>query len=111
MSEVQRPGGVSIHYEARGDGPLAVLVPYWSWAPGVYDELLDDLAGDHRVLLYHPRGTGLSTREGPYEIETDCADLEAVLEAEGGGAVLICVADSVNRATAWPRGAPTSRPG
>jgi pimeloyl-ACP methyl ester carboxylesterase len=99
VSEVQRPDGASIHFTVRGDGPLVALVPYWSWMPGVYDEVLDDLAADHRVLVYHPRGTGRSSRRGPYDMETDAADLEAVLEAAGGPAVVLCVANAVNRAT------------
>ena len=96
MPHVLRPDGVSIHYESRGEGPLAVLVPYWSWVPGVYDDLLAGLAADHRVLTCHLRGTGSSTRTGPYDMETDAGDLEA---EDGGAAVLLCVADAVNRAT------------
>jgi pimeloyl-ACP methyl ester carboxylesterase len=99
MPEAQRPDGASIHHEARGEGPLVVLAPWWSWVPGVYDELLDELAADHRVLAYHPRGTGRSSRTGPYDMETDAADLEAVLEEAGPAAAVICVANSVNVAT------------
>ena len=100
MPQVHRPDGVSIHYESRGEGPPAVLVPYWSWVPGVYENLLGDLAADHSVVTLHLRGTGSSTRSGPYDMETDTADLEAVLEAiDGGPAVLLCVGDAVNRAT------------
>lgn len=99
MSEVRRPDGVSIHYTVRGEGPLVALAPYWSWMPGVYDPVLDDLAADHRTLVYHPRGTGESSRRGPYDMETDAADLEAVLAAAGGPAVVFSLANAVNWAT------------
>jgi pimeloyl-ACP methyl ester carboxylesterase len=98
MPTVSRDDGVEIHWEARGEGPTVVLASYWSWSPGVYDELFDLLAVDHRVVTYHLRGTGESSREGPYEMETDTADLEAVLEAAGGPALLLGIADSANRA-------------
>jgi pimeloyl-ACP methyl ester carboxylesterase len=97
MPELERPDGVSIHYELRGEGPLVALASYWSWSPGVFAELLAELERDHRVLTYDVRGIGRSTRSGPYDIETDTSDLEAVLERAGGAAALIAVADSANR--------------
>jgi pimeloyl-ACP methyl ester carboxylesterase len=57
------------------------------------------LERDHRVLTYDMRGCGRSTRRGPYDIETDSADLEALLDEAGGAAALIAVADSANRST------------
>jgi pimeloyl-ACP methyl ester carboxylesterase len=100
MATLSRPDGVELHYEIRGnDGPLVVLAPYWSWSPGIFDEFLDDLASDHRVLVSHLRGTGLSSRQGPYDMETDTADLEALIEEAGGPALVIGIADSANRAS------------
>jgi pimeloyl-ACP methyl ester carboxylesterase len=98
VARLTRPDGVELHYEIRGDGPLLAFAPYWSWTAGVYDEMLGDLAGDHRVLTYHLRGTGESTRSGPYEMATDTADLEALLEAAGGPAVVFALADASHRA-------------
>lgn len=98
MAELDRPDGTRIHYEVRGDdGPALVLASYWSWVPGVYDELLSDLASDHRIVTYHLRGTGESSRDGPYDMETDSADLEALVEAVEGPAILLGTADSSNR--------------
>jgi pimeloyl-ACP methyl ester carboxylesterase len=97
MPELARPAGVSIHYRLRGDGPLVALASYWSWSPGVFAELLADLERDHRVLTYDLRGTGESTDRGPYDIETDVGDLEALLDEVGGPATLLAVADSANR--------------
>jgi pimeloyl-ACP methyl ester carboxylesterase len=102
MSELRRPDGVDIHYAVRGEqGPAIVLASYWSWSPEVYAPLLDDLAADHRVVNLHLRGTGGSSRQGPYDMATDEGDLEAVLEdaveATGSPALLIGVSDSANR--------------
>jgi pimeloyl-ACP methyl ester carboxylesterase len=97
MARLERPGGVELHWEERGEGPLIVLAPWWSGHPGVYEGLLSDLARDHRVVTWDARGTGESTRAGPYDMETDCSDLEAILVAAGGGAVVISTADGANR--------------
>jgi pimeloyl-ACP methyl ester carboxylesterase len=100
MPLLGRPDGVEIHYELRGEeGPLLAFHPYWSWAPGVYDDLFGRLAEDHRVLIHHLRGTGRSTRRGPYDFETDIADLEALLEETGPAAAALALADSSNRVT------------
>lgn len=99
MAELERPDGAKIHYEIRGeDGPAIVLAPYWGWVPGTYDEIFERLGGEHRIVTYHLRGTGQSSRQGPYDMETETADLEAVVAAAGGPAVLLALADSGNRA-------------
>jgi pimeloyl-ACP methyl ester carboxylesterase len=77
---------------------VVMLATYWSWNPEVYGDLFADLAADHRVVTYHLRGTGDSSRSGPYDMETDIGDLEAVAEAAGGPAVMIGTNDSANRA-------------
>jgi pimeloyl-ACP methyl ester carboxylesterase len=78
-------------------GPLVVMAPWWSGHPGVYKGLLSDLASDHRVVTWDARGTGESTLTGPYDMETDCSDLEAIIEEAGDAAVVICTADGANR--------------
>jgi pimeloyl-ACP methyl ester carboxylesterase len=98
MPRLTRPDGVEIHWEARGDGPLVVLAQAWLTYPEVFADLLADLATDERVVTYYPRGQGASTRRGPYDPETDAADLEALLEAAGPPAVVIAMADASNRA-------------
>lgn len=99
MPAIERPGGIELHYDDRGEGPLVVLAPYWSGHPGVYEGFLSDLTRDHRVVTWDARGTGESTREGPYDIDTDSADLEAVLEHVGAAAVVIGVANACNIVT------------
>ena len=101
MSLLARPDGIQIHYELRGeDGPLVALFPWWTYVPGLYGELLDDLAADHRVLTYDMRGNGGSTRQGPFGFETDLGDAQALLEELGGAAAAITVADGDLRAAA-----------
>jgi pimeloyl-ACP methyl ester carboxylesterase len=57
---------------------------------------VEALAPDHRVTRYDVRGTGRSTRTGPHDMETSAGDLEAVLEATGGPAVLVGIADAAS---------------
>jgi pimeloyl-ACP methyl ester carboxylesterase len=94
-----RPDGVEIHWEERGRGPLVVLAAYWSGHPGVHENLAADLARDHRVVTYDARGTGGSSRTGPYDIETDTGDLEALVEEAGEPAAVLSIANGANVAT------------
>jgi pimeloyl-ACP methyl ester carboxylesterase len=65
--------------------------------PTAFTALGDDLARDHRVVLYDPRGTGQSTRTGPYEIPTDAKDLAHLLDELGEPAVLVAFGDALHR--------------
>jgi pimeloyl-ACP methyl ester carboxylesterase len=97
MQAVERPDGVEIRWEQQGHGPLVLIVHQILWSfPGVYADLIGDLARDHRVVTYDARGCGASTRAGPYDTETDSADLLAVAEAAGGAAVAIAVGYGYN---------------
>ena len=93
-----RDDGIEIHWEERGSGPLVILAPYCISHPSVFDPLQAELEADHRLVRYDDRGSGASTRRGPYDMETGASDLEAVLEAAGGSAVVVALADCVNRA-------------
>jgi pimeloyl-ACP methyl ester carboxylesterase len=96
---LQRPDGVEIHWNAQGEGPLVLIVHQLLWSyPHVYVELIEDLARDHTVVTYDPRGCGASTRRGPYDTETDVGDLVAVVEAAGGAAVSAAVGYGYNLA-------------
>jgi pimeloyl-ACP methyl ester carboxylesterase len=98
MPRLQRPDGVEIDYSEQGSGPLVVAAAFWSTHPSVFDPLIAELVGDHRVVRYDDRGAGASTRSGPYDLETAADDLEALLEALGEPAVVVAVADGANRA-------------
>jgi len=99
MPTLQRPDGTRIAWREAGDGqPVAIANIGYAHA-GVLQGLIDELASDHRVVAYDPRGTGESSRHGPYEIELDAEDLIAVLEAAGvAAAVAIGNGDGADRA-------------
>ena len=69
----------------------------WSY-PQVYADLIADLAGDHRVVTYDARGCGSSSRQGPYDTETDAGDLLAVAMEARGHAVALAVGYGYNLA-------------
>jgi pimeloyl-ACP methyl ester carboxylesterase len=97
MPTLTRPDGTRIHWEERGSGPLVVLASHFFAYPEAFDDLIADLTADHRVITYDTRGTGKSTREGPYDVPTDAADLGALIEEAGGPAVVIGMGDGANR--------------
>jgi pimeloyl-ACP methyl ester carboxylesterase len=95
----RRPDGAEIHWHEHGRGPIAMLAHLTLWSyPSIYEGLISDLSKDHRVVTSDPRGCGSSTARGPYDMDTDADDLQAVLEAAGGGAAAIAVGDGLNRA-------------
>ena len=99
MPKVARPDEVEIHWEEHGEGPVVLIVHQLLWSyPQVYVDLIEDLARDHTVVTYDPRGCGSSTRRGPYDTETDVGDLVAVMEAAGGPAVAVAVGYGYNLA-------------
>jgi pimeloyl-ACP methyl ester carboxylesterase len=99
MPLLSRPDGARIHWEERGEGPLVVLATQFFGTPDVFEDLIADLAADHRVVTYDLRGTGRSTREGPYDVATDAADMVALIERFGvGPALVIGWGDGCNRA-------------
>jgi pimeloyl-ACP methyl ester carboxylesterase len=66
--------------------------------PAVGAPLTEELARDHRVLGYDLRGTGRSSRTAPFDIETDAADLVALVEQGGGDALVVALGDGTRRA-------------
>jgi pimeloyl-ACP methyl ester carboxylesterase len=99
VSRLTRDDGVEIHWEQRSEaaGPLVVISPHANGHPTVFEPLISDLGSDHRLISYDARGYGRSTRTGPHDMETGAADLAAVAEAAGGGAVVIGLADASSR--------------
>jgi pimeloyl-ACP methyl ester carboxylesterase len=98
VATVEPQDGVEIHWEARGEGPSVVLATHWYAHPTVLQGLCAQLAVDHRVVTYDQRGTGASTRTGPYDLETDTDDLAAVIEAGGPPAIVLGWGDGAIRA-------------
>ena len=98
MERLERPDGVEIAWEARGEGRPVVLANQFIGITDLYRDLIDDLATDHRVIVYDPRGTGESTRRGPYDLATDVTDLESIVELAQSPVLLLGVSDGNNRA-------------
>jgi pimeloyl-ACP methyl ester carboxylesterase len=96
MPMLARPDGVELHWEQAGDGPGVLLCNTFNLAP--LDRLVDRLADARRVVWYEPRGTGLSTSRGPYDLDTGVADVEALLEHSGAVDVTLGVGDGAHRA-------------
>jgi pimeloyl-ACP methyl ester carboxylesterase len=98
VPRLRRPDGAEIDWWVQGeDGPLVAIALMALHPPRVCRPLVDDLATDHRVLGYDLRGTGASSCIGPYDIETDAADLAAVLEEAGGDALVVALGDGARR--------------
>ncbi|WP_424002048.1 alpha/beta fold hydrolase [Haloarcula salina] len=102
--------GASIHYETDGDGPTVVFVSdvgYGAWLWGWHN---DAVAGPYETLVWDLPGTGRSDApEGPLDVATLAATLEAVLSDHGvasahlvgaglGGMVALRYAHRYNRA-------------
>jgi pimeloyl-ACP methyl ester carboxylesterase len=98
MPTAKLPDSVEIHWEERGEGPLVVIANQFFSEAWVFEGLIGLLAEEHRVVIYDPRGTGRSSRHGPYEIEVDAGDLLAVVEDAGAPAVVVGMGDGSNRA-------------
>jgi pimeloyl-ACP methyl ester carboxylesterase len=98
MPSTKLPDGVEIHWYQRGEGPLVVISNQFFSESWVFEGLIAMLAEGHRVVTYDPRGTGRSSRQRPYDIQTDAGDLNAVIEAAGPPAVVIGMGDGSNRA-------------
>lgn len=89
MPTVERDDGVELHWRTSGKGPLVTICDNLFSIPAALDRLEAELAEDHTVLRYDPRGAGSSTRSGPYDLETDVGDLCAIIEAAGGRSVAV----------------------
>jgi pimeloyl-ACP methyl ester carboxylesterase len=99
MARLRRPDGIEIEWRLQGDrGPLVAVALMALQPPIVCGRLVEELAPAHRVLTYDLRGTGASSRGGPYDIETDAEDLAAVVEEAGGDALAIALGDGSRRA-------------
>jgi pimeloyl-ACP methyl ester carboxylesterase len=99
MPRLRRPDGAEIEWWIQGqDGPLVAIALMAFHPAGTCRRITGELARDHRVVSYDLRGTGGSTRTAPYDIETDAADLAAVVEQAGGDALVVALGDGARRA-------------
>jgi pimeloyl-ACP methyl ester carboxylesterase len=92
---LERPDGARIHYEVRGEGPPIVFALGYAATPATYAGVADDLARDHSVITWDPRGCGSSSREGPFDIATDAGDLIALVHEVSGPAAIFAIGHGV----------------
>jgi pimeloyl-ACP methyl ester carboxylesterase len=89
MPTVSRPDGATLDWESEGEGPPVVITSQLFSDRLVSRPLIDELAPDHTVFTYDARGTGASSPEGPYDLDTDAADIGAIAEQASGPVVLV----------------------
>ena len=98
-----RAGGVAIAYQVVGEGPRdLVYAPhltdlYCLWHAPYLRAFLDRLVREVRLIVFNPRGTGLSDRPRNVTLEARMDDIAAVLDAIGSErATLFGVATGAN---------------
>jgi class 3 adenylate cyclase len=97
-----RSGGVAIAYQVAGDGPTVVYAPHLCtidalWRAPHTRPFLDRLTEQVRLIVFNPRGTGLSDRPRGISLESRMDDINAVLDDIGAErATMFGVAESAN---------------
>jgi hypothetical protein len=89
METVTSADGTTIAFDQIGAGPPLVLVAGGSCDRAVDARIADALAAHFTVLNYDRRGRGDSTDTLPYAVEREIEDLEILLAASGGSAVVV----------------------
>jgi pimeloyl-ACP methyl ester carboxylesterase/DNA-binding CsgD family transcriptional regulator len=92
--------GRRLAYATHGEGPPMVIGPRWvshleeEWSGASERAFFSELARTHRVVRFDRVGCGLSSRElePPPSAESESRQLEAVIEAVGGSAVVFATA-------------------
>jgi pimeloyl-ACP methyl ester carboxylesterase len=91
MATVRSGDGTTIGYERSGAGPALILVDgamcYRGGGP--MRPLAARLASDFTVYAYDRRGRGESTDTPPYTVDSEVADLRALI-GEAGGSAHVC---------------------
>jgi pimeloyl-ACP methyl ester carboxylesterase len=94
MPTLERPDGAEIHWDETGEGPTVLIATILYGDPEMFAGLVEDLAVDHRVITYDLRGTGRSSRQGPFDLAVDVIDLEALADHVGGISVAVAAGDA-----------------
>ena len=89
MENVQSSDGTVIAFDQLGAGPPLVLVAGASCDRSIDAPLATALAEHFTVLNYDRRGRGDSTDTLPFAVEREIEDIEALLAAAGGSAVVV----------------------
>jgi hypothetical protein len=89
MEKVTSADGTVIAFDQLGSGPPLVLVAGASCDRAADQHVAQGLAEHFTVLNYDRRGRGDSTDTPPYTVDREMEDLDAVLDAAGGSAVVV----------------------
>ena len=74
--------GITINYEAQGEGEPLVLIPYLAAENACYAFQVADYAKEYRCISIDPRGAGLSDKpDVPYTTEDMADDVAAFMQA------------------------------
>ena len=107
---VKSADGTQIAYDRLGSGPLVVLVSGMFSHRPAFQEEAEQLATRFTVLNYDRRGRGESGDTPPYAREREAEDLAALIEAEGGSAMVYGRSSGAGLAlNAAASGLPTTR--
>jgi len=91
VPDIERDG-VSIHYEASGDGPAVILTHGYGATSQMWAGQIDLLSANHRLIVWDMRGHGLTdSPEGLpcYNEAETVGDIAAILDAEGVDSAVI----------------------
>ena len=76
--------GIRVSVDTDGSGPAVVLIHGLSEDRTLWDDQIDDLARDYKVIAYDVRGHGRSEKpHTDYSLDLLVEDLRALLEALG----------------------------
>jgi pimeloyl-ACP methyl ester carboxylesterase len=89
METVQSADGTTIAFDQLGEGPPLVLVAGASCNRSVDAPLADALARYFTVLNYDRRGRGDSTDTLPFAVEREVEDIDVMISAAGGSAIVV----------------------
>lgn len=85
MPNIDRDG-VSIYYEAHGQGPAVLLSHGYGATSAMWEGQITALAGSHRLITWDMRGHGATDSPDDQALYTEQAtvdDMAAILDAEG----------------------------
>lgn len=86
MEKITSKDGTTIAYEKSGSGPALIIV---SGSLGMLSaDLVKHLSPHFTVIDYYRRGRGESTDTQPYAVQREVEDIEALIDAAGGSALL-----------------------
>jgi uncharacterized protein YndB with AHSA1/START domain/pimeloyl-ACP methyl ester carboxylesterase len=88
MNTVISKDGTKIAYQKQGAGPAIVLVSSAIADHRDASGLAEQLAAHFTVYNYDRRGRGQSSDNSPYAVDREIEDIEALIHAAGGSAVL-----------------------